>query len=157
VPDHHLFGRDPPGVARERAIAAGALGRFNAESLKVNAVGANAERFHHRALALGLDEDAVGLPQEPGEVRSGVLPERAVARVVGIAPVKERRDEEQYAASACQTQRAVDRKGIWEGGRVDGIEGAVVAPGVAPHRWADGVTGRGQALQRPDRDERGGF
>ena len=105
MPDHHLVGSDPPRLAGGASIPAGAFGRIDAETLQVNPIGRYPERFHRVALAARLDEDAVGLVQQPAQVRRGVLPAGAVAGVVEIAQVQERCEEEWNSTTAGQPQR----------------------------------------------------
>ena len=71
-----------------------------------------------------------------------------------VAEVQERREQERHAAPPGQPQPARDRERVRERGRVDGVERAVVAARVAPHRRADRVARRVRHCQRAQRDER---
>ena len=155
VPDRDFARRNSPrspcgfAVPTRRAFA-----RLDSQALSTTRLGRNAERDGGIAFGPRLNEHAIGLVQQPAEVRLGVLPACGVVRVGRVAQVQERREQERHAAPAGEPQPACDWERVRERGCVDRVERAGVPVRVAPHRGADRVTRRGEALPVTVRQQR---
>jgi len=136
-------------LMRGSSLSSRAFARIDAEALQHDAVRVHSEVADGVAFQFRLHEDAVGLMQQPSQVRGGVLLAGAF-----IPQVQERREEERHPAATGEPQPAHDRERVRERGSMHGVERAVEAAGIAPHRRAHRVARRREALQRPVRDQR---
>ena len=112
---------------------------------------------HRVAFAARLHEHAVGLPQQPAQVRRGVLPAGAVVRVGRVAEVQERREEERHAAP--RASRSPQAIGNEYGNAVAWTASSGPSKRPASRHIAGqiGLHGSGQALPAAERDERRGL
>ena len=92
--------------------------------------------------------------QQPAQVRLRVLRAGAVVRVGRVAEVQERREQERHPAAPREPQPARDRERVRERRGVDRVERAGVPVRVPPHRRADRVARRRQALPGAMRQQR---
>nr|WP_261361868.1 hypothetical protein [Frigoriglobus tundricola] len=157
VSDYDFVSGNAPILSGCFPISAGAFVGPDAQPLKDDTLRPDAERDGRVAFATGLNEHPVGLVQEPAQVRLRVLLARGVVRVVWVAEVKERREQERHAAPAREPEPTQNRERIRESCGVDGIERTIVPVRIPPHRWADGIARRREALPAPVRQKRKRF